>query len=578
MQQLPGRHPALMFDTFHRHLDPMYRCALIAQEVLLLKPHIVCLQEVEQELFDGILSRKLAAGGFQGFFVPMTRGCSVGAATYFNTAAFTASLVVPVALSHLVRGFRSQFSRQVGQLLGAENVALANHPPCAEYPMLVGFSDGTYNKTCSGSVLPCAAVNSGARQRKRDAELASVLSSHAAQGVGAQATYDASQLLPQATKNAHAVQRLREMEGQFKKLKVADDVVAHVPAVFPKLHLPAEPAAVNAAQRGLSPGGAQRVTKAVGGLPDCLSKIHTLGQVALVLVLQPAGSDGPPIVVTNYHAFWDPRWSDIKAVHTWLLLQWLQQLDVLLYSGEALPWDWVGPTDALQGGGLPDAAASAAPSEETKNAPAASAAGGSSSAAEPTSSSRLAHFLLGDFNSNPLLQTSDLVKVPEEAVGTVPGLLQLLSDAGPLPFAVPPSHFSHPSYRTGGFEATLAVRKDWPLDAKSLVLAKALPNAMQALLSNPLCTPWQWRNAYVDVWGKNVEWSNWTPTFRGMLDYIFMSRGASRAVAVLTDEVRMPDGSRSSMSQVLKGEGFRGCPNRLTGSDHVPVAADVALS
>ncbi len=55
-------------QLFFRHLDPMYRCDLIAQEILLLKPHVVCLQEVEQELFDGVLSRKLAAGGFQGFF------------------------------------------------------------------------------------------------------------------------------------------------------------------------------------------------------------------------------------------------------------------------------------------------------------------------------------------------------------------------------------------------------------------------------------------------------------------------------------------------------------------------------
>lgn len=551
----------------------MYRCDLIVKEILLVKPDIVCLQEVEQELFDGILSRKLAAGGFQGFFVPMTRGCAVGAATYYRTATFDASLVVPVSLGHLVRGFRSQFPRQVASLLGSENVSLATHPPCVDYPMLVGFSDGTYCKTASGSVLPCTAINGDARQRKRDADLASVLAP--AQGSGASPQRPPlSALLPRAQENAQAVAELRTLEGQHKRLKVSLDAVAHVPAVFPNLHWAADPQAV-AEGRAMLPNATQRITKAVGGLPACFSKIHNLSQVALVLVLRPVLGGGPPIVVTNYHAFWDPRWSDIKSVHTWLLLQWLQQLDNLLNTGVALPWDWVGAQDGAPAEQSPPTASSS-PTEDTVEtdtpAAAAGAAGGSHFAADQP---HLAHFILGDFNSNPKLQESDLVQVPPEALGTTPGLLQLLSDSGSLPYAVAPRHFTHPSTRTGGFPPTITSKQDWLLqDPAKLAIAKALPNATEALLKGALHSPWQWTNAYESVWGRNLPWSNWTPGFRGMLDYIFTTKGLATAVAVLTDEVKCAGSQSKSMTQVMKDEGFRGCPSRLTGSDHLPLAAD----
>ena len=70
------------------HLDPAYRRSLAAAELTAYAADIICLQEVDERAFEGVLSPVLSAAGFTGRYTNKASSVREGAALFWREARF----------------------------------------------------------------------------------------------------------------------------------------------------------------------------------------------------------------------------------------------------------------------------------------------------------------------------------------------------------------------------------------------------------------------------------------------------------------------------------------------------------
>lgn len=531
-----------------RHLDPAFRAALIVKEVTKCDPDVVTMQEVQHSVFTEHLAPGLVAAGYEGHFAPMLRGIAVGQATFFKASHFTAQCIIPVGMQHLLKGLKAQFAHGLygpGQSPPPSKV-FSQHP-AQEICMTVNSAQGGSITVSSGAaILPSAfgdASDAAAiEQPPSEATPAAAAATAAGEGSAAVDARAASSV---------ATEQLAALSTAFPDLLLPPGVAAHIPAAFPDLVWGPEAAALEKLH-GQKTSEQGAIVKLITSVPKQLGKMVMLGQVALVTVLHRAGSP-TPLVVTNFHAFWDPRWEDIKAVQKLLLLHWLRQVDVFASSGKppSAPW---------------------APTSSESDLP---------------QTPLCQHVFSGDFNCTPRLQKSDLLTVPRHMIGKRSAALMLLS---PTPAALggdgctcqlPCAHSGHPSHRLPAFPSKPKHKKGTSAPSKAsaekrMRFAWTLPSLTQLLSEQPFRCPWRWTNTYTSVMGQDLPWTNWHPGFEGTLDFIFVAGPNIRAQAVMGMKA-VVGAKHVSLQDIMLVEGLEGCPNRLTGSDHIPVAADIDL-